>query len=321
MKRKIFTTIPLLLILLYINLYTNSSFAGTYAAELPGTIVIETTQLLDGKTIKKTKSFPANDVISAEYYLKQLGVKVDLSNLEQDKIIELFINTQLNSEPTTTTNFEETAVLGVYTHAIPQDILPETKNGAYVSSSIAGTGAEAAGIQSGDVITALNGISIGCYNELVDLVHSHRPGERVTVNYLRNGVENSCVATLGKARVQRESTNRPGEKIDLAIVVKMEKQAAHQYKLKNNNNLEVSSMALSPNPSQGEFAISFHLDGKGDTKVTVMDITGREIYSEIMKSFTGDFYTNINIAEYPKGSYFVQITQNDKVLTKKILIQ
>ncbi|MDF9815455.1 S1-C subfamily serine protease [Streptomyces sp. SPB162] len=56
-----------------------------------------------------------------------------------------------------------------------------------------------AGIEAGDVITAVDGERVHRGDELVVRIRSHRPGDRLTLTLLRSGAERTVELTLGSA--------------------------------------------------------------------------------------------------------------------------
>ncbi len=72
-----------------------------------------------------------------------------------------------------------------------------TGPGARVESVTDGSGAEAAGVEPGDVIIAVNGRVIDDATELVVTVRSYAPGERIKVDYERGNQERSAQLVLG----------------------------------------------------------------------------------------------------------------------------
>lgn len=61
-----------------------------------------------------------------------------------------------------------------------------TVNGIYVAELTADGAAAAAGLQQGDVITAIDGKTIEKFGQLQELLVNHRPGDKVTVTYVRD---------------------------------------------------------------------------------------------------------------------------------------
>ena len=60
-----------------------------------------------------------------------------------------------------------------------------------------GTGAERAGLREGDVIVRFAGTAVDGLEELRTLIRDRKPGDSVSVLYLRNGEAHSTSATLG----------------------------------------------------------------------------------------------------------------------------
>ncbi|MFC8297194.1 trypsin-like peptidase domain-containing protein [Micromonospora orduensis] len=70
--------------------------------------------------------------------------------------------------------------------------------GALVASVTAGSPAEKAGLQRGDVVTRFGDKAINDSDDLVGAVQAGKVGDRVEVQYKRNGVEKSATVTLAE---------------------------------------------------------------------------------------------------------------------------
>ncbi len=68
--------------------------------------------------------------------------------------------------------------------------------GVLVTSIANKSGAEDAGLRSGDIITKIDNTAVSDYADLSMLVGSKRPGDKVLVTYLRNGKENTANVIL-----------------------------------------------------------------------------------------------------------------------------
>lgn len=71
-----------------------------------------------------------------------------------------------------------------------------TVNGIYVAEISADGAAAAAGLQQGDVITAIDGKTIEKFGQLQELLVNHRPGDKVSVTYLRDKKKHTVQITL-----------------------------------------------------------------------------------------------------------------------------
>jgi S1-C subfamily serine protease len=68
--------------------------------------------------------------------------------------------------------------------------------GVYVSGVLANGAADAADIATGDVITAVGKVKVNNVAELQEQINRHRPGDKVTITYKRDGNEVQEIVTL-----------------------------------------------------------------------------------------------------------------------------
>jgi 2-alkenal reductase len=71
--------------------------------------------------------------------------------------------------------------------------------GAYVATVSAGSPAEKAGIQVGDIITRIGGSAIEENSSYVNALFAHQPGEQVAVEIVRGNQKLTIQVTLGEA--------------------------------------------------------------------------------------------------------------------------
>jgi putative serine protease PepD len=76
--------------------------------------------------------------------------------------------------------------------------------GAQIQSVQAGGPADEAGLKKGDVITKVDDQAIDGSESLIATIRGHRPGESVSITYLRDGKTQTAKAVLGS---DAESTN------------------------------------------------------------------------------------------------------------------
>ena len=77
-----------------------------------------------------------------------------------------------------------------------KDVDLGTVNGIYVAEVSNDGAAAAAGIKEGDVLTSVDGKKITKFGELQELISNHRPGDKVTVTYLRDKKQHTATITL-----------------------------------------------------------------------------------------------------------------------------
>ncbi|GAB3142352.1 S1C family serine protease [Microbispora hainanensis] len=71
-------------------------------------------------------------------------------------------------------------------------------SGAVVSSITAGSPAQKAGLQEGDLITKINDKVVDSAEALVGTIRSSRPGDKVTITFTRGGKENTITTALAE---------------------------------------------------------------------------------------------------------------------------
>jgi serine protease Do len=97
-------------------------------------------------------------------------------------------------------NDQERAYLGIH----GADVTPEAIQaydipaGAYIKEIEMDSPAMTAGIQSGDVITQVNGMPITLYNELLNVLYNASPDDEMTLTLVRQGREMKVEVTLGE---------------------------------------------------------------------------------------------------------------------------
>ena len=84
--------------------------------------------------------------------------------------------------------------------------------------------------------------------------------------------------------------------------------------------LDLKNLAYFPNPSEGKFRLRFNADVY-PIQIKILDLTGREVYTEMNHGFEGFYDKDIDLSGKDPGIYFLQIIQNDKISTKKLLIE
>ncbi len=77
-----------------------------------------------------------------------------------------------------------------------QQEIPDIDKGVYVTDVAEDGAAKPAGLKKGDIVTKINGVNINSGPELQDQVARYKPGDKITVTYLRGNKENSASITL-----------------------------------------------------------------------------------------------------------------------------
>jgi len=82
------------------------------------------------------------------------------------------------------------------------------------------------------------------------------------------------------------------------------------------NNLDVY-----PNPSRDVFNVSFTSEDVQNLEVRIINVIGEVVYTENLIEFVGEYTKQVDLATYTKGVYFLEITTDNGVINKKLILQ
>jgi hypothetical protein len=83
----------------------------------------------------------------------------------------------------------------------------------------------------------------------------------------------------------------------------------------------INNLAIYPNPSRDIFNVSFTSEDVQDLDVRVINVVGEVVYTENLEQFVGEYTKSLDLATYTKGVYFLEITTNNGVVNKKLILQ
>lgn len=87
------------------------------------------------------------------------------------------------------------------------------------------------------------------------------------------------------------------------------------------DDLEIKDISFYPNPSDGKFSLEIATTNKGPLQVKIVSPTGKLVYDKTETSGASDFLFDIDISDEREGIYILQVIQNNKALTKRIIIE
>ena len=78
--------------------------------------------------------------------------------------------------------------------------------------------------------------------------------------------------------------------------------------------------AIMPNPFAGHIAIGLNLPEAGTVTARILDMSGRQITSNVYKAATG--YSTVTISDLDKlskGMYLLELRYNNEIITHKLV--
>ena len=275
---------------------------------------------------------------------------------------------------------KETAFLGV----TPSE--EQTESGVKVDVEPE-TSAEKMGLQSGDVILSINGISLNSFDQLAEVVSTLQPESEIVVKVLRDGREKEITGQIGKrsvsgfedfrifhdfkgqdeggnyfydyefdmdaedieqrmqdllleldrqqemiederGKIQDELERMQDDRETIIVQIRIAEISAEEAaevnknaepKLRTQNDLALEQISFYPNPNDGILNLNFVTTEKQPIKVVLYNGIGEMVYLEERSGFDGNYNKTIDISDEPNGTYYLQIMQNGKSYSKKIV--
>lgn len=193
------------------------------------------------------------------------------------------------------------AVLGISFTDLTNDIAKEknitaTTEGIYVASVEDRSAAKEAGLQEGDVILSINGAKVKSKGTMMEQMSKHRPGDKITVVYLRNNKQQTTTVTLRNSRGNVDIT-KASDIIDLGCAFK-------EVSKDTKNDLGISKGVEVTGVKDGKFKRAGIKDGFVILEINNYPVASRDdvekVYKQIMADNNSDkvmFITGL----YPTG--------------------
>ena len=83
----------------------------------------------------------------------------------------------------------------------------------------------------------------------------------------------------------------------------------------------ITNLDVYPNPSRDVFNITFTSEDVQDLEVRVINVVGEVVYTENLEQFVGEYTKQVDLYKNAKGIYFLEITTNNGVVSKKLILQ
>jgi hypothetical protein len=252
------------------------------------------------------------------------------------------LGTRSESKPTDRSD-EEDPFLGV--SSLPATNTPE-KDGVPVAVVDCST-AEKMGLQDGDLITRIDDFPILDWHDMAAAINFREVGDPIRIQFYRKGKQEERTATIQSEAATRNKEDCAEEPLitpepeteDLVslaaelpaveeiTIVEVTEREAEEMKEETGvdmpvvNDLRIERLNVFPNPNYGIFSLQFDLPDSGPTQVRIFTSSARVVYENQMRNFSGFFNDQVDLTNRAKGTYFLEIRQNDKTITRKVLIQ
>lgn len=159
---------------------------------------------VDGQEETFTEEFDLEEGQDIQDVLRELGLLDEFGQLRDGQSFEITIRKMDENGSDQDVNVlfapseksDNGAFLGVYLRD-KNGGGDEATAGVLITGVIEGTAAESAGLQSGDIITAVDGETVYDMDQLVHLIRTKEAGDKIKLEFLRDGNLNKERVTLG----------------------------------------------------------------------------------------------------------------------------
>ncbi|MFZ2898719.1 MAG: PDZ domain-containing protein [Saprospiraceae bacterium] len=184
--------------------------------------------------------------------------------------------------------------------------------GVQITGIVAGTPAETAQLQPGDLILALDDVETNSYEALVTERNKHKPGEWFTLSVSRQGQVldvdaqfPTCPQQPHNQTPQQPTIQEEPDPTDPVLVV--------------DNKMDLIDFSTFPNPTYGELNIRFQAEAK-PTTVRITDVNGRVVFEEDRPDFDGYYSRPIDLQNVQPCLLLLTIQQENRLYSEKILL-
>jgi hypothetical protein len=88
----------------------------------------------------------------------------------------------------------------------------------------------------------------------------------------------------------------------------------------NDEKTKIAQFNIFPNPSNGAFNVTFNTAHKSDYKLSVINALGQTVYEELLSGFSGAYSKQLNLGEYGKGVFVINISDNESTAAKRAVV-
>ena len=187
----------------------------------------------------------------------------------------------------------------------------EDGRGVRVSGILDDTPAQISSVKEGDDIIALDDVFVNSFNELLHERNKHQPGDYFTLTVRREGVEIDIEAQFKTCEEEPMAKEEETEEI--------EEELEEPQQIVIDNTLKIEQYRAFPNPAFGNLNVQFQAEAL-PTVVSIVDASGKTMYRERLNRFDGFYNQRIDLSDFTPGNYYLQIRQDDKVITEKVVV-
>lgn len=212
-------------------------------------------------------------------------------------------------------------------------------NGVPITKIVEGSAAEMAKLMAEDIIIKVNGKKMEDGKDFTEIMKDSKFGDKVELVIERDGKTITKNVELGKRSksihvITGSTSDKTNFKFDnnffesdnVVVKIKIMKVTSEEKKLVNkalglssSQSFDNMDINIYPNPTEGKFNIEAEVEGVNELEVSVFDLKGSEILKRTLSNDSGAYETELDITEYPSGTYFLVLRNENRTFTEKIV--
>lgn len=193
-------------------------------------------------------------------------------------------------------------LLGVFideiTSAKANDLGLESIEGVYVTRVTPGSGADDAGLRADDVIIAINGVKTKTLPEMQEQVGRYRPGNTITIQFIRNGKRKKAKVTLKNKKNSTELVQASSESILKDLGFDLRNLTREEEKRMEVSGVKVIRIHRGSKIERTNMDPGFIITKMDNTEITSVDeltslletATGKVMFEGVYENYPGEYY-------------------------------
>ncbi len=82
-----------------------------------------------------------------------------------------------------------------------------------------------------------------------------------------------------------------------------------------------TQLDIFPNPATDALNVNFNLDNNQTVEIRLVNVTGEAIYNNVLSNVTGQINNRIDVSNFAKGIYILNISGAEGSVNKKVIIK
>jgi PKD repeat protein len=88
-----------------------------------------------------------------------------------------------------------------------------------------------------------------------------------------------------------------------------------------DENLINQTMAVYPNPNNGNFRVEFQVEGLKEVELRVVSLLGQVMYESKPGNISGTYREEIDLSDEAAGVYVLQVISDDATISRRVTIR